>query len=591
MASQQQIFETKILLNSEQAKNEITNLEKKVDELKRKRQEALDAGNTKSWQKLNKEVEKHEKKLDTMKGRLAGINKTLDNMSAAGPKRLKDTIKDINKLLDSGAIERGSRQWKNLTASLKQAKAELSNIQNETKASIPIHTKLFNVLNTNWGAFTQIFGAFTGLTVTMHKAIDDNAAIEEEMANVRKYTGMTTEQVRDLNEELKAMDSRTSREELNQLAGSAGRLGITSKKAVLEFVDAADKIKIALGDDLGEGAVDKIGKLAMAFGEDEKKGLRGAMLATGSAINELAQNSSANAGYLVDFTARVAGFGKQIGLTQAQIMGFGAVMDENLLQDEMSATAFGQMLTKMQTDTAKFARIAGMDVKAFTELMRNDANTAILTLADSLKKADPTTMMKMLDDMGLDGSRAVGVLSTMADKIDDVRERQSLATRAYQEGSSVIKEFGTMNDTVQAKLDKCKKQFHEVVVMLGEQLIPVAQHTCTSFSLMVRILASVINVVTRNKEMLAAMALGIVYYTSVTTAATKATKIWVAVTKATPWGLAIAGIAGLIAVIDKYKDRTAKAKESAEELWKVEEDSTKQYTEQSRQIKILDRKR
>ena len=51
MASQQQIYETKILLNSEQAKKEINALEKKIEDLKRKRQEALDAGDTKSWQK------------------------------------------------------------------------------------------------------------------------------------------------------------------------------------------------------------------------------------------------------------------------------------------------------------------------------------------------------------------------------------------------------------------------------------------------------------------------------------------------------------------------------------------------------------
>lgn len=82
------------------------------------------------------------------------------------------------------------------------------------------------------------------------------------------------------------MDTRTSREQLNELAGAAGRLGITSKDAIEEFVDAADKISVSLGDDLGKGAVDQIGKLAMAFGEDETMGLRGAMLATGSAINE-----------------------------------------------------------------------------------------------------------------------------------------------------------------------------------------------------------------------------------------------------------------------------------------------------------------
>ena len=92
------------------------------------------------------------------------------------------------------------------------------------------------------------------------------------------------------------MNTRTSREQLNELAGAAGRLGKQSKKDIEDFVEAADKINVALGDDLGKGAVDKIGKLANVFGEEGRLGLKQAMLSTGSAINELAQSSSANAG-------------------------------------------------------------------------------------------------------------------------------------------------------------------------------------------------------------------------------------------------------------------------------------------------------
>ena len=569
MASQQQIYETKILLNSEQAKKEINALEKKVEDLKRKRQEALDAGDTKSWQKLNKEVEKHESKLKGMQGRLQNINKTLDNMSAAGPKQLKDTIKDINALLNSGAIERGSRQWDSLTASLRTANAELGKIKAETKATESAWSRFIGFLNKNWGAITQIIGSITGLTMTMRKAVQDYAAMEEEMANVRKYTGLADEGVRELNEELKKMNTRTSREELNQLAGSAGRLGISAKESILEFVDAADKIKVALGDDLGEEAVDQIGKLAMAFGEDEKMGLRGAMLATGSAVNELAQNSSAKAGFLVDFTARVAGFGKQIGLTQAQIMGFGAVMDENLLRDEMAATAFGNMLTKMQTDTEKFARIAGQSVEDFTRILNEDANQAILNLADSLRSQDPQTMMKMLDDMGLDGSRAVGVLSTMADKIDDVRERQKLASDAYKDGSSVLKEFGVMNNTVQAHLDKCKKKFHEMTVELGEQLIPVVKYTCTGFSLLVKGISTGSKFISENRSEIIAASAAILAYTAYVNASTIATKLHTVatraaeiatkafnlVTKANPIGLLIAALTTAVILFVKYRDR------------------------------------
>ena len=394
-------YKTVIKLNSDQAQKEIDKLEKKVADL-RKSQADYKTDSVK-YKNLQKEIDKTMSKLGTMKNRVKSVEDALKNMSNATPKQLKATIKDINALLNSGDIKRGSREWDSLTVALKQANTELGKIKAETKASQPVLSKFFKFLNDSWGGIFVLVQSISGISTTIRKSVEDYAKMEEEMADVRKYTGMTADQVSDLNEELKRMDTRTSREQLNQLAGSAGRLGLQSKKDILEFVEAADMIGVALGDDLGDGAVDKIGKLAMAFGEDDNMGLKKAMLSTGSALNELAQNSSAQAGYLVEFTARVAGFGKQLGLTQAQIMGFGTVMDENLLKDEMAATAFGNMLTKMQTDTAKFAKIAGKDVKEFSDLLRKDANSAILALADSLKAAGPQNMMTMLDDMGLDG--------------------------------------------------------------------------------------------------------------------------------------------------------------------------------------------
>ena len=480
-------YETVVRLNTEQAKKEISELEKKIADLRKK--QSSYAPDSKQFKNLEKEINKNVKQLEMMENRMNTVNKAIRNMSDASPKQLRNTIRDINELLNSGNIKRGGEDWKALTAALKEANTELAKIKNESKASQPALGKFFKFLNDSWGGIFVLVQSISGISTTIRKSVEDFATMEEEMADVRKYTGMTTDQVRDLNEELKKMDTRTGREQLNQLAGSAGRLGLQSKKDILEFVEAADMIGVALGDDLGDGAVDKIGKLAMAFGEDETKGLKKAMLSTGSALNELAQNSSAQAGYLVDFTARVAGFGKQLGLTQAQIMGFGTAMDENLLQDEMAATAFGNMLTKMQTDTAKFAKIAGMDVKSFTDLLNKDANQAILTLADSLKKADPQNMMKMLDDMGLDGSRAVGVLSTLADKIDDVRRHQALATEAYEKATSVQGEFNTMNNTVQARLDKCKKQFKEMSVELGERLLPMVKYTITGASMLAKTLS------------------------------------------------------------------------------------------------------
>ncbi len=502
------------------------------------------------------------------------IDRTMANLSTASIRDLEYSIKAVDEgMMDA---DRSSDAYKNAEEKVKKLRTELEKVRGEVGAQQSMWGKLAGFFNKNWGAITQAVGAVTGLTMTARKAVQSYANMEEEMANVRKYTGLSAEEVVKLNEELKKMDTRTSREELNQLAGAAGRLGISSQESIMEFVDAADKIGIALGDDLGDGAVDQIGKLAMAFGEDEKMGLRGAMLATGSAINELAQNSAANAGYLVDFTARVAGFGKQMGLTQAQIMGFGAVMDENLLRDEMASTAFGNMLTKMQTDTEKFARIAGMNVKEFARLLKEDANQAVLALADNLRSQDSSTMIKMLDDMGLDGSRAVGVLSTMADKIDDVRTRQKVATEAYKEGTSVLNEFGVMNQTVEARLEKCRNKFNEMTVGLGEQLLPVVKYTCTGFSMLVKVLATTADFVAQNATAIiaggSAMAAYAIYVNAATiavkahTVATNAAKIAMAafnlVTKAHPIGLLVAVLTTAVALFVKYRDRISGAGEA-----------------------------
>ncbi|KAA6313100.1 hypothetical protein EZS27_036076, partial [termite gut metagenome] len=171
------------------------------------------------------------------------------------------------------------------------------------------------------------------------------------------------------------------------MAADAGRLGIQGKQDILDFVDAANVINVALGEDLGEDAVKNIGKLAQMFGDDKTMGLRGAMLATGSAINEVAQNSSASEQYLVELTARIAGTGKQAGISQAQIMGFASTLDQDIQQVEMSATALQTVIMKVYQEPAKFAKYAGRDVKEFTQMLKTDANGTILQLLENIKQA------------------------------------------------------------------------------------------------------------------------------------------------------------------------------------------------------------
>lgn len=491
MANNTQTFIGRVLLDDKQAKQTIALLEKQLEQVKQKKTDAFKKGDdTKAF---DKEINRINASLKTLRTNQEQVNRTFNNLSSASYKELSVVMKTVQKQLRSGAVERNSEEWKKLQQKLKEVKREMNAINSESKETTSLWSRFVNVLNTNWGAVSQIIAAYAGLSMTIRKCAQAYADMEESMANVRKYTGQTDEEVHRMNEDFKRMDTRTAREQLNELAGSAGRLGITSKDMIEEFVDGADKINVALGDDLGEGAVDKIGKLAQMFGEDKTKGLRGAMLATGSAVNELAQNSSANAGYIVDFTADLSGVGIQAGMTQAQLMGLASALDQNMQEEATSATVFSQLITKMYQEPAKFAKIAGVEVTKFSNLMKTNANEGLMTFLSAMKsRGGFAEMAPMFEEMQLNGTRAVGVLSAVASHLDQVRTAQDLATQSYASGTSVINEFNVQNNTVQAQLDKAKKRFEDLTVELGEQLIPVTRYAISTLSIGIHVLSTLI---------------------------------------------------------------------------------------------------
>lgn len=479
-------------------------------------------------QQYDKEIDRTNVDIKETKRQMQLVNNTMANLKTSSIRDLEYSIKALNQQMHG--MERGTEQFKQMELKAKQLKAELQAVRAEGVAQESWIKRSADWFNRMQGIALGAVAAISGITFTVKKCVEEYAKMDDEMTNVRKYTGQAAEEVERMNEDFKKMDTRTPRQKLNQLAEDAGRLGITSTAAVEEFVDGADKINVALGDDLGDKAVSQIGKLAQMFGEDKTKGLRGDMLATGSAVNELAQNSSASAGYLVDFTARVAGVGKQAGFTQAQIMGLASVLDQNMQQDETAATAVQNLLAKMFQDSSKFAKIAGLNVKDFAKTLKEDANGALLQFLAAMRaKGGFADLAPMFEEMKMDGSRATGVLTVLADKLDDIKTAQNLASEAYSEGTSVLNEFETQNESVQAQLDKASKKFLDLSIELGQKLYPAARYCISAASLGVRALSTLVDFVKDYWRILIVLTAAIVTYTAVSKAkliAEKAQMAW-----------------------------------------------------------------
>lgn len=556
-------FRMALRIDNSEAKQALVQTKEKIDAVKKELEELIRVGQKESIEYQQKKV-----LLDDLNNKY-NEQRQVVGLTSLTYSELKKGARSLRAQLDNTVP--GSEKWKNLDRDLKITEARMKELRTtavETKLSV---SKLADGFNKYAAVGAGAIAALTGIAMTARKCVDEYAAMQEAQSQVRKYTGMTTEEVSALNEEFKKMDTRTARTKLNEIAGDAGKLGVQGKKDVLDFVDAADKINVALGDDLGADAVKNIGKLAMIFGEDKKKGLRGAMLATGSAVNEVGQVSSAAEDYLVGFTARVAGTANQAKIAQGDILGYASVLDQNMQQQEMAATAFQTLMMKMFQDPATYAQIAGVEVKKFTKLIKEDANEAILTFLESLNNQGGfDKLAPMFDKMGLEGVRASGVLSTMAGKIDDIRTAQSAANAAYEKGTSIISEYNVQNSTVQAELDKAKKRFADIRVELGEQLMPLMKGMVSTGTLTVKGLSILVSIMTQYKGVIISATAAIAAYTlavkantlwaKICTAATKgaaeATLLWNKVTKASPWGLVIAGITALTTYLVFFRKST-----------------------------------
>ena len=485
-------------------------------------------------------------------------------------RELANRQRELNAILRN--LDPSLPEWKQYNEQLKEVNARIKELRgNATQTGLSIG-KLADGFNRYAAIGASVIASLTGMTLTMRKCVDEYATMEEAESQVIKYTGMTAEEVKQLNEEFKRMDTRTPREELNRLAGEAGKLGITGVQEVREFVEAANQINVALGEDLGEEAVNQIGKLSQMFG-DESRSLKENMLAIGSAVNQVAQSTSASEPYLVEFTARMGGVGKQAKMSVTDIMGFASALDQNMLRSEMASTALSGLIMRIFQEPAKYAKLAGMDVEEFTKLVETDVNEAVMSFLSALNRMGGMSQMApVLKEMQLSGAEAASVISTLAGNVDLVRREQENANKAFTEGTSITNEYNVQNNTVQARLEKLQNDFKNIRVELGERLLPVMRYMISTGSLTVKGLMAVTEFLMEYKGAILTTVTAIAAYTAVvkahtlivkgaelaTKAATVATRIFNTVTKASPWGLLISGASAAISYLLLFREETDK---------------------------------
>lgn len=617
-------------VNGHQAQETLENLRKRAVDLQAAIAKAAAEGDKATLKKLRKEMNDVNRQIKQIESSTQQADNVLRRLDRATPQELQKALQTLTKQLNY--IERGSVAWDKQTEKIRLLKQEIAKVNTEMARSQSL-VERFNTAFQKWQTIgAGAIAAVTGLTLAGRKAVNNYAEMDEQLANTRKYTGMTVEQVNQLNEAFKKMDTRTARTQLNMLAQEAGRLGKTSLEDVKGYVEAADIINVALVD-LGAGATQTIAKLSSIFKVDEVLGTRDAMLSVGSAVNVLSQNCTADKKYLVEFAQRMAGIGSVSKMTIPEILAFGATLDANGQKCEMSASSLGKLIMKLYQEPAEMARQVGLDVQKFTETMQRSTNEGVLMFMQRIKemgsKDGLAVLAPMFKELGVDGVRMSQVMATLADKLDMVRWEQEEANKAFREASSATNEYNIFNNTAQAGIEKAKKRFAELTIELGEKLLPVMRHVLTGSSMTMRALNILVDFIIKYRKELLLVITAIAGYTLTVRGAMIAHKAWslvVAVatrgqaalqaatillkaafytltgqvnraknamiafnmlSKANPWGLLAAAITAAVAALVMYikKKREVTAVDRA--MTDVQKNINEQYAEQKGKIDML----
>lgn len=583
-----------IIMKSDTTRAEIIKLEDQAKSLQKE---------MKKLKNNPEELAKASAEYDKVKNRMTELRKTI-GLTGMTMRELQQRQKELNMMMRS--MDPRTEKYAEYRKELTQVNARMRELRGSGQAAESTFSKLAGGFNKFGFMITSVIASITGLSLTFRKLAEDVAKMDDVYSDVMKTTGLTRDEVLELNEELKKMDTRTSREELNKLAAEAGKLGIEGKDNIMDFVDAGNQIRVALGEDLGEDAIKNIGKMVGVFERSTEElkntGLKEQMLAVGSAVNELGASSSASESYLVQFAARLGGVASQAGISIDAILGFGSALDQDMQQVEMSATALQNFIMKLMGDPAKFAKLAGIEVKSFTNLLNTDANAAIkLVLRSMNEKGGFQALIPMFDQMGLDGARAVGVLSSMASSINKIDEAQRIANEALKEGTSITNEADIKNNNLAAKLAKAKKHFNEISLELGESLNPALLKSTNATSYLIKLLVELPGWLKRNAVTLATLTTGIVAYTIAVNASVIADKVKIlwndklvksfkylwTIISANPYAALAFAIAGVAAVIVDYMRRLNSATELETARMNIQKKVNEQYDDQAAKIDVL----
>lgn len=316
-----------------------------------------------------------------------------------------------------------------------------------------------------------------GLGATAVKA---SIGFESSFASVRKTVDATEAEFDQLAATSKRMSTEVAAgtDEINEVMAAGGQLGVAT-----EHLSDFTHVMIDLGNSCEDLSADEaattIAQFANIMGTSQSQ-----FSNIGSTLVDLGNNFATTEKPIMEMAHRMAGAGKQVGLTEAQVLGFAAALSSVGIEAQMGGSAFSKALVKMEVASATggealddFGKVAGMTAQQFKTLWDNDPAAAFQAFIVGLSKLDDEgeSAIKTLSDIGINEIRLRDTLLRATNATELFSRAQNMANAAWEENTALTNEAGKRYSTTASKLTNLKNKALLFGQQIGDDLNPTIQ--------------------------------------------------------------------------------------------------------------------
>lgn len=464
-----------ITIDAAAARKEVDALRKRGEELGKSlaemKKQLEDPGLSKTsaeWKQLNreyKELKREQKELNQLveqgEQSIKGMNDVLANLSKATYNDLIKQQRILQRTIKNTSPD--TKKYAELQAALRAVNGQVDKL----KAGWEDHENQIVATERLLASYVAVYGGFNFIVGKLKEVFNGTLELSDAMSDVQKTTGIAGDELNKLSREIDSLDTRTTQQELHELAATAGQIGLESREDVLGFVKASNELTVALNE-LGDDGVLSLTKIAQLTGDIERLGVEGALKAIGSSINELEASSSAAAGPIADFISRVGSVAPIANLATSDLAAMGATADALGQQMEVSGTSMSKFITSIVNNTESIAFALNMEEDTLKDLIdTGQTMEAIIQVLEKVKQESDISggaLTEVFKEFGSEGERMVRVIQAMANNTDLLREQVTLSAEAFANATSVTEEYNVKNENAAAIAQRISNAWKEFFV-------------------------------------------------------------------------------------------------------------------------------